>query len=80
MPGPSNPAINSGKSISTVFQNMVNDLVVEMNRANHQYAVDVEINFESVTINQKGIPLFTRNTTQSQMKIKLATRITTGKG
>ena len=79
MPGPSTPATNPGKSIAKVFQIMVNDLAREMNRSKHEFAVDVEIDFNSVTINKKGIPLFTKSVTQSQMQIKLATRITPGK-
>lgn len=39
-------------------------------------AVDIELNFKSVTISEKGWVLFGKDTDQSQMEIKLATRIT----
>jgi hypothetical protein len=78
MPAPSTPATSPGKNISTVFRKMVNALIAEMDETKHPYAVDVEVNFASVTINQKGIPLFVKNTTQSQMQIKLATRVVPG--
>ena len=76
MPGTSTPATKSGKSIAKVFQIIVNDLAREMKRSQHEFAVDVAIDFHSVTINKKGIPLFTKSVNQSQMQIKLATRIT----
>lgn len=39
-------------------------------------AVDIELTFKSVTINEKGWVLFGRDTDQSQMEIRLATRLT----
>ena len=80
MPDPSTPATSPGKSVAKVFKTMVNELVIEMNQAKHEFAIDVQVDFKSVTINEKGIPLFSKSVTQSQMQIKLATRITPGEG
>lgn len=76
MPGPSTPAENTGRRIAEVFKSMINDLAAEMDKAKHEFAVDMEIEFKSVTLDQKGIPLFTKSATQSQLQIKIATRIT----
>ena len=82
MPGPppatgsSTAATTPGRPIVKVFAAMVNDFVEAMDKTKHEFAVDVELNFKSVTIDQKGIPLFTKTTTQSQMEIKIATRLT----
>jgi hypothetical protein len=76
MPGPSTPAQNTGRRIAEVFKTMVNDLAIEMDKAQHEFAVDMEIEFKSVTLDQRGIPLFSKSTTQSQLQIKIATRIT----
>jgi hypothetical protein len=65
------PAKSPGKSIVKVFNMMVS----EMCEVQHEFAVDVEINFKTVTIDRKGLPLISKNTTQSQLEIKLATRI-----
>jgi len=38
-------------------------------------AVDVELNFKSVTLNEQGWILFGKDTQESQLEIRLATRI-----
>jgi hypothetical protein len=38
-------------------------------------AVDVELNFKSLTLNEKGWVLFGKDTKESQLEIRLATRI-----
>ena len=42
--------------------------------------VDVEITFRSVTIDSRGIPLFTNRTEQSTVEMRLATRIRPAEG
>ena len=75
MPAKSLPAKSSGSRIANVFKSIVNDLSNEMAKAKHEFSVDIEIEFKSVTLDEKGIPLFTKSTTQSQLQIKMATRI-----
>jgi hypothetical protein len=76
MPGPSNPAEVPEKKVAEVFNLMVNDLLTSMAKEKHEFAVDIEITFQSVTVDERGFPLFSKKTSQSQMQIKLATRIT----
>lgn len=79
----SNKEANLGKqavtekhpAVGTVFRSVVTDVRESMNQSQHQSAVDIELNFNQVTISQKGIPLFTKKKEQNAMNIKLATRI-----
>jgi hypothetical protein len=39
-------------------------------------AVDIELNFKSITISEKGLALFGKDSAQSHLEVRLATRIT----
>ena len=64
-----------GENIALVFKELIRGIAEQMAETNHQFAVDLEVNFESVTVDKKGIPLFTNKATQSHLRIRLATRI-----
>ena len=70
------PAKNTGKRVAEVFKTTVTDLSARMSEAGHEFAVDIEIEFRSVALDSRGFPLFSKSTTQSQLNIKLASRIT----
>ena len=73
------PAKSTGKRVAEVFRTTVTDLSARMSEAGHEFAVDIEIEFRSVALDSKGFPLFSKSTTQSQLNIKLASRITPAK-
>jgi len=80
------PAIYSAASIGDVFQSVVNEVretyELEMRRTGDSHgsvlinAVDIELNFKSIVLSEKGWVLFGKDSTQSQMEIRIATRIT----
>ena len=72
------PALKKERQIGKVFNSIITDVKTGMAESKHENAVDIELNFESVALSQKGIPLFTKDSKQSQMKIRLATRILPG--
>jgi hypothetical protein len=75
MPDPKTPAELPGDAVGKIFRTLVTDSIVPaMRDAGHQSAVDIEIYFKSVTI-EKGIVIFPKKTTESQMEIRIATRI-----
>jgi hypothetical protein len=76
MPGSSTPTEVPERKVAEVFNLLVHDLLNSMVKEKHEFAVDIEITFQSVTVDERGIPLFSKKTSQSQMQIKLATRIT----
>ncbi len=77
MPDAKTPAELPGHPVGRIFENLVAvDIIPAMRRANHQCAVDVQIDFRAVTVSEKGIALFGKKTTESQMEIRIATRIT----
>ena len=69
------PVATKEHQIGKVFGSIVNDVKNGMVESKHENAVDVELNFQSVALSQKGIPLFTKSSNQSQMQIRLATRV-----
>jgi len=67
--------VEKGSPVAKMFGNMIAEIQSKVDASNVQAAVDVELTFNQVSIDSKGIPLFTRNKQQSQMQIKLATRV-----
>ncbi|WP_019617199.1 hypothetical protein [Psychromonas ossibalaenae] len=63
------------KPIASVFNSVVKGVQDTLNTSRLQSAVDIELNFNQVTISKKGIPLFTKKKEQTEMSIKLATRV-----
>lgn len=72
------PALKKERQIGKVFNSIITDVKTGMKESNHENAVDIELNFQSVALSQKGIPLFTKNSKESQMQIRLATRVLPG--
>lgn len=70
------PAVVDQTPVALVFSSMVSALSQAMAANQHNNAVDVQLTFQSVTTDAHGVPLFTKHSTQSQMQIQLATRIT----
>lgn len=76
MPDRSTPAELPGYPVGRIFETLVADEIIPaMRKAKHQCAVDVQIDFRAVTVSEKGVVLFGKKTTESQMEIRLATRI-----
>jgi hypothetical protein len=69
------PVEEQSEAVGSIFINMIATISAKAKSLNHNNAVDVEINFQSVTIDKNGIPLFTKHTKESQIQLKLATRI-----
>jgi len=69
------PVATKEHQIGKVFGSIVNDVKNGMVASKHESAVDIELNFESVALSEKGIPLFSKSSNQSQMQIRLATRV-----
>lgn len=63
------------QAVGEVFRSVVIDVRSSMISSKHEAAVDIELNFNHVTISEKGVPLFTKKKEQNAMNIKLATRI-----
>lgn len=61
--------------VTDTFLNIVREVGLGIKEVDHKHAVDVEVNFRSVTVGKKGVPLFTKHMNESQLEIKLATRI-----
>ena len=61
-------------NIAKVFGDSVTLIRSEMIKNQHKDAVDVEINFQNVTLSKKGFLVFSKKT-ESTMTIKMATRI-----
>jgi hypothetical protein len=81
------PATYNAAAIGEVFKSVVGEIrksyEFEMQRAYAagspavlMNAVDIELSFKSVMLTQQGWVLFGKNTKESTMEIKLATRIT----
>ena len=70
------PATIPEQPVADVFANIVRDVAKVMTDTTHKEAVDLDLKFTSVTIDSRGIPLFTKHTDQSQLEIRLATRLT----
>lgn len=66
-------ATTPGADVGKVFSRAVRNIQSTMTPTDA--VVDVEITFRSVTIDSRGIPLFTNRTEQSSMEMKLATRV-----
>ncbi len=60
-------------TIGETFRIIVSDIKKGMNQEKLKAAVDVEINFESVDIQRRG--LFVRSNETKTTKVKMATRI-----
>jgi len=69
------PVAKKEHQIGKVFNSIITDVKTGMVESKHENAVDIELNFQAVALSQKGIPLFTKNSNQSQMQIRLATRV-----
>ena len=69
------PVATKEHQIGKVFDSIINDVKNGMVESKHESAVDIELNFQSVALSQKGIPLFSKNSKQSQMQIRLATQV-----
>lgn len=70
------PTTESSPEIGQVFYKAVQDLQKAMlNLADETMTVDMEMTFRSVTLSQKGIPLFTSKKTEQSFEIRLATRV-----
>ena len=69
------PVATKEHQIGKVFHSIIRDVKTGMAESKHENAVDIELNFQSVALSQNGIPLFTKNSKQSQMQIRLATRV-----
>lgn len=63
------------QAVTTVFNIVVSGVQKTVHDTGHQSAVDIELNFNQVAISKKGVPLFTSKKEQTEMSIKLATRI-----
>jgi len=61
--------------IAKTFAAIVDEIQSKVNASDMKSAVDLELTFNQVSLDSKGVPLFTRHKEQSQMQIKLATRI-----
>jgi len=64
--------------VVTSFALIVSEIQTKIDAAQMKSAVDIELTFNQVSLDARGIPLFTRHKEQSQMQIKLATRIMPG--
>ena len=64
------------QAVATVFNSVVTEVKQVVDSKNHKSAVDVELNFNQVTVSSRGIPLFTKKRKETAMTIRLATRIT----
>ena len=63
------------RAITQVFTSTIREVRQSLDESKMPSAVDVEVQFNQVTISEKGIPLFTEKTSQTAMCIRLATRI-----
>lgn len=76
------PAKYDAPPIGKVFESVIRQVREAYSTSDESgmsiQAVDIELNFKSVAIDEKGWALFGKDTKQSQMEIRLATRITPG--
>jgi hypothetical protein len=76
MSDPKTPAITDQPAVSDIFAHAISDLSEVMSQTHLKDAVDIELNFKSVTTDSNGVPLFTKHSTESTLEIRLATRLT----
>ena len=69
------PVSTKEHQIGKIFGTIIEDVKNGMAESKHENAVDVELNFQSVALSEKGVPLFSKSSSQSQMQIRLATRV-----
>ena len=67
---------DEGPEITSIFNSVAKGIQDIIDSRNHGAAVDLELQFNQVTINSKGVPLFSKTETTKSIQIKLATRIT----
>jgi len=69
------PATEKASPVADTFASIVGQVQSKIDEKGMKSAVDVELTFNQISLDSKGVPLFTRRKEQSQMQIKLATRI-----
>lgn len=82
------PAVYSAAAIGAVLESVINEIqkvykhdISSKSSDQNQTttlmsAVDIELNFKSVTLAEKGLAIFGKDTKESVMEIRLATRVT----
>ena len=72
---PRTPASRRADAIATVFHTMVTEVTEVTRRLGHKSAVDLEINFRSLKVSERGFLIFSRETKESTLKLRLATQV-----
>lgn len=63
------------ESIGGVFRTVVTDVALVVDEQGGPAVVDVELTLTSVKMSKSGIPLISRKTKESELQIRLATRV-----
>ena len=72
---PKDPLVVKSGSIGDVFRRLVTDVDSVIEATGNKAAVDIEVTFTAMTLDQSGIPLFSKKKSESTMQLKLATRV-----
>lgn len=69
------PSEAGGRRIARVFSTLVSQIQDQATAVNHAAAIDVELNFKSANMTEKGWIIFGKDSQQTGLEIRLATQI-----